>query len=131
MSWDEGRKQEKKVAVARWADRYTSRFDQALTAAWPDLGERLKEAIGQLSWRELTLGPGKEFNERRIQPAVQSWVERHVQPLVTEAVEDFCGLDLSRPDQVRAEPRANDVSGGGLEVMDVLQVLALPGGGPS
>jgi hypothetical protein len=128
MRGNESLREEKEVALARWADRYTSRFDQELTNAWPDLAERLREAVASLSWVELSLGPGKDFQEKRIQPAVESWVERYVQPIIEEADRELRELLPQASEPIKNDARADVPAEGALYLTDVLRGLALPGG---
>jgi len=125
---NESQNHEKRVAITRWADRYTTRVDQTLNASWPDLVDRLQEAIGKLSWWDLSVGPGKEFKEQHIKPAVQHWVERHVSPLVAEAFKEFRELSSWAPEQVQGDPAVDAQTGSVLEVVDVLKMLTGPGG---
>jgi hypothetical protein len=120
--------QERRVAVARWADRYTARFDQGLTDAWPDLADRLRQQVAALSWYELTAGPGPEFRDKRIQPAVQAWVERHVRPIIEDADRDFPETALPERGDLRGGVQADAPSDGALCATDVLKGMALPGG---
>jgi hypothetical protein len=128
MAWDEAVLRQKRVALARWADRYTARFDQELTNAWPDLAERLRQAVALLSWVELSLGPGKDFQEKRIQPAVQSWVERHVTGIIEEANRELHGILPQESEPIKGGSQADVPAEGALYLTDVLRGLALPGG---
>jgi hypothetical protein len=128
MAWDEAIRREKRVALSRWADRYTSRFDQDLTNAWPDLAERLREAVASLSWIELSLGPGKDFQKDRIKPAVEGWVKQHVQPIIDAADRELRELLPQASDPIQADTQADVPAEGALYVTDVLRGLAFPGG---
>jgi hypothetical protein len=128
MTGHDGERQEKKVALDGWADRYTTAFDQTLTTAWPDLADRLQQGISTLTLYELATGPGKPFKDRCIRPAVKAWVERHVKPLTDKARSEFRNIV-----HAEAEPLPDDVpgdvdAGGTLEPTDVVKGLALPGG---
>jgi hypothetical protein len=120
--------QERRVALARWADKYTARFDRELTNGWPDLADRLRQQVAGLSWYELTVGPGPDFREKRIQPAVGAWVERYVQPIVEDADREFPESAQVGPGDLQGDVRADAPSGGALYATDVLKGMALPGG---
>jgi hypothetical protein len=127
MGCDDALLQENQVAVARWADKYTARFDQALTDAWPDLADRLREQVAGLYLYDLTVGPGEAFQKERIEPAVKAWVERYVEPVIEEARDEFCTAVQS--DLALVQRDLDPVGCGGvLEVTDVLKGLALPTG---
>jgi hypothetical protein len=128
MTGHDSERQEKKVALEAWADRYTTAFDQTLTTAWPDLADRLEQGISTLTLYELATGPGKPFKEGSIRPAVEAWVERHVKRLREKAESEFRNIV-----EAEAEPLPDDVPGdvdvgGTLEPTDVVKGLALPGG---
>jgi hypothetical protein len=90
--------EEKKVAIAHWADKYTARFDQELTNAWPDLEDCLDRAVDALSLYQLAAGAGEAFAKEHIQPQVGHWFDRHVQPLLNEATTEFQNLVGWEPD---------------------------------
>jgi hypothetical protein len=125
MNGDASLKQQRKVALDRWADTYTARFDQALTNAWPDLVDRLERCIAGLSWYELSFGPGEPFRQC-IKRAVQDWVERHVQPLLAKASEDFRDCVLMDPEEMRTDASVSAEIEGMLGITDIMKVLMLP-----
>jgi hypothetical protein len=119
---------EKVVALDRWVDTFTTRFEQGLSDAWPDLAERLRQQVLGMTWRELTAGPGKAFREKFIEPIVKRWVEHHVDPIIDDACQEFrvvVGQDL-KPTSCAAD--ADGPSGWGVRPADVLEGMALPGG---
>jgi hypothetical protein len=65
MSFEDTSHAKTAVAISRWADKFTTRLELELTNAWPDLADRLEEAVASLSKYELALGPGEEFQIRR------------------------------------------------------------------
>ena len=107
MGGDWTARHERKAALARRADEYTGRLDQGLAQAWPDLAERLREAVAALSRYELAAGSAKDFREKRLGPAVAAWVERCVRPLLDEAAEAFRALAPDAPGSFAADPRAD------------------------
>jgi hypothetical protein len=119
---------ERKMAIACWADKYTARFDQEVTKAWPDMKDRLESIIAGMSWSELAFGPGKGFGEQAIEPTVKAWVETHVQPILDDAVRDL--RDCTRQDLADVTPGAPSGTDerGALQSLDVLKGLALPAG---
>jgi hypothetical protein len=117
-----------KVAIANWVDVYTVRLDQHLNAAWPALAASLEKGIDSMSWHELAFGPGEDFLKRCIQPAVECWVECHVQPIVEEAVAELKKLIPGGQGSFRAKGPMDLDRRGNLRFGDVLEVLTLPGG---
>jgi hypothetical protein len=128
MNPDADPREAKKVAIARWADKYTARFDQALTDAWPDLESRLHESIAKLSSYELMAGPGKGFQAKCIDPAVAGWIERHVQPVIEDAGKEFREKIQGEPGMLQSAFHADAPGERVLHTGDVLIGLALPAG---
>jgi hypothetical protein len=119
---------EKVVALDRWVDTFTTRFEQGLSDAWPDLAERLRQQVFGMTWLELTAGPGKAFREKCIDPIVKRWVERHVEPIIDDARRELravVGLDL-KPIAFAAD--AGAPTGWGVRPTDILEGMALPSG---
>jgi hypothetical protein len=127
MSSEESFRQERRVAIDRWADTYTARLDQELTTAWHDLAHRLEQGIANLSWSELAFGPGEGF-QRHCQGDVQQWVERHVTPIIDKACEELHNLLGKDVGRLEGNTPGHFRSGGNLKAMDVVKGLALPGG---
>jgi len=121
-------REEIKVAIARWTDTYKTRFDQELTTAWPDLAERLREQITSLSIYELAVGPGQAFQKQRIEPVVERWVNRYVQPIIDDSTKDLCVILQTDIATLRHDLTLASGPGGVLDIRDVALGLALPGG---
>jgi hypothetical protein len=119
---------QKKLEIANWCDKYTARFDQELTTAWPDLAQRLREKFGKLSIWELGMGPGEKALSSLIDPVVTAWVARHVQPIIEDAIREFPGTIQCSPDVRGLDNPNSPPVGGMLETLDVLKGLALPAG---
>jgi hypothetical protein len=128
MAPDDPRRGPAGVALSRWVDRYTTRIDQELTNAWPDLADRLDEQIAQLSLSELALGPGEDFQRTRVEPVVRRWVERHVLPILEDAERELREIIHAEAGFSVGDVCLHDRVGGALKAADVLKGLALPGG---
>src|SRR5262245_18833571 len=120
--------QDKKDAITRWSHKYTAEFEQRLTDAWPDLEDRLEKAVASLGIARLARGGGKGFAEKVIQPNIDAWLERHVQPVIADATAEFVSIAGREPDWAKL---AKGTSFGGqslLRLDDWLRLSALPGG---
>lgn len=119
---------EQQVAASRWAEKYCLRIEQVLHTSWHELAERIREGIDQLSWYELTIGPGESFSKRVIEPEVRAWVERRIEPLLREATDEFLETVQAEPDWQRGWSGPQVHAGRELGLMDMLPGLLVPGG---
>jgi hypothetical protein len=116
----------KAVALDRWVDKFTTRFELELTAAWPDLAEQLRKHVRAMTWREIATGPGEAFREKCVKPTVNFWEERHVKPIIEVAGKQFPGPSGPEFSQVACD--ADAPANGVLRPRDILEGTALPGG---
>lgn len=116
------------VATASWANKYCGRLDEVLEDRWRDLTDRVRAGLDQLSWSELSFGPGDDFSQRVIEPAVKAWIERHVEPLIREATDEFRSTVQLEPNWKPGSPGCKILTEGELQVADALQASLLPGG---
>jgi hypothetical protein len=78
-----------RIVIQAWADKYRARIDRDLTTAWPELENELRSLIDQMTLRELTIGPGADFQNNRLQPRIASWSASHIKPLAEDAEKDL------------------------------------------
>jgi hypothetical protein len=129
MSSDPARREEIRLAITGWANKYTARLDQIITNAWPDLANRLEACMASLFWSELAFGPGKDFQQRCLDPAVERWQERLIQPLIQVALDDLTDIFEDKQSGLAPDAVAPAFAAEGqLEKLDVLKLLSLPGG---
>jgi hypothetical protein len=114
--------------VDRWENKYTTRLDRDLTKAWPELVNRLQQGIDQLSWSDLTFGPGAGFKQKQIDPRVSLWYQLNVEPVVTEAREELRQIVQVDLEKLPQPPAVEAPGDGALNVIDIARSLTLPGG---
>jgi len=119
---------EARLALQGWADKYRSRIDKDLHDGWPDLKDRIQDAVGRLSWKELATGPGSDFQKERLNPAVEAWVSHYVEPIIEDAAREFQTLACDIEQSLSASPAGNQKALSGLSSIDVLEALTLPMG---
>jgi hypothetical protein len=82
-------RQELELVIVGWANKYSARIDHDLNNGWPDLELRLRDLVDEMSLKELTLGPGSDFQDNRLDPMIQSWTDRHVTPILEDAEKEL------------------------------------------
>ena len=84
-----------RIAIQAWAAKYHARIDRDVTTAWPDLELRLRNLVDNMSFKELVLGPGSDFQNDRLKPMVENWAHNHISPIVEDAEKDLRNIYLS------------------------------------
>jgi serine/threonine protein kinase len=118
---------DKRLEIERWAQDFMDKTATKLTEAWPALADDLRKKVGELSVYQLSKGPGEDFREKVIGPAVEAWHQQHIQPLLDEAsrqLRDIAQADLDR----LAREQIDAPTGSTVEALDVVRAMMVPGG---
>lgn len=119
---------ERRCQVYRWRDEYKAEAERVMVHALPDLRERVRRAVSDLSLRELALGPGEDFSRNVLAQIIQEWIDRYVCPLIQQAETAFL-TEVGMPPEW-SPPSNGSTPGvrGELRTTDVLKGLAAPMG---
>jgi hypothetical protein len=124
---DEHLRQHLLAALDRWENDYLTRLGRDVRKAIPDLKDRLREAVAQLTLWQLSFGPGDDFRRTHLDPAFDAWFESHIRPILDDARRDLMTL-IHRDGLADSTPQHLNGPSGVLGVRDVLAGLALPAG---
>lgn len=118
---------DKRLQIERWAEYFVAQTATKLTEAWPALADDLRKNVGELTVYQLSRGPGDDFREKVIAPAVEAWHQRYVQPLLDEASGELRIIAQADLDRLARDPIATP-SGGTVQALDVVRAMTVPAG---